>query len=181
MTTIQPTILLVDDIPDHAAAYGRALAAHGFRVHLAQSGADALLLARRTQPDCAVIDLRLPDMSGWDLCREMKSAASRKTRIVVLTPDLSKMCAENSAKAGCDAWLAHPTVAEDVVRTVKRVLNLETAWPQSPDEALIGTVSCGGCGSDQVRPTLRIGAIQYYCCKSCGFSWRAEILVPVSG
>lgn len=180
MPPTEQLILLVNDIPDHAAAYARALTQHGFRVHLVRRGTDALDLARRTSPDCAVIDLRLPDMSGWDLCSEMQSdRGDRKTRLVVLTPHLSKMCAENSARIGCDAWLAHPTVAEDLVRTVKRILNVEATSPASPDEALIGLVLCGACESDQVRPTLRVGSIQYYCCKHCGFCWRAEVLEPI--
>jgi ActR/RegA family two-component response regulator len=101
-------------------------------------------------------------------------------RIVVLTPDLSKMCAINSAAHGCDAWLAHPTVAEDLVRTVKRVMNLETARPESPDHALLDVKMCGACGSNRVRPTLRLGVIQYYCCEACAFCWRAEVLMPAS-
>lgn len=175
----QDVILLVNDIPDHAVTYGRALAAHGFHVQLARSGADALQLARRTTPDCAVIDLRLPDMSGWELCSQLKRPTGRQEmRIVVLTPDLSKVCAKESAANGCDAWLAHPTVAEDLVRTVKRVLDLETVAPSSPEDALLDLKMCGACGSEQVRPTLRMGLIQYYCCKACAFCWRAEVLTP---
>ena len=180
--TMQGLILLVNDIPDHAVTYARALAAHGFRVELTASGTDALTLLGKTAPDCTVIDLRLPDMSGWELCSRMKKQPGGKgMRIVVLTPDLSKVCAANSAAHGCDAWLAHPTVAEDLVRTVKRVLALETAAPQSPDKALLDFVMCGACGSERVRPTLRMGFIQYYCCLACAFCWRAEMLVPVSG
>ena len=175
----QETILLVNDIPDHAATYGRALAAHGFSVHLARSGADAMKVVRHTLPTCAVIDLRLPDMSGWDLCRELKShGGAREMPIVVLTPDLSKVCAEDSAKAGCNAWLAHPTVAEELVRTVKHVLSLETGSPDSSEHALVGLTLCPACGADQVRPTLRMSPIQYYCCKTCGFCWRAEVVAP---
>lgn len=177
----QEMILLVNDIPDHAATYGRALATHGFVVQLARSGADALQLARHSTPDCAVIDLRLPDMTGWELCSQLKQRSRRPDmRIVVLTPDLSKVCAEDSAAHGCDAWLAHPTVAEDLVRTVKWVLNLDTVAPSSPDEALLDLTMCGACGSEQVRPTLRMGLIQYYCCRACAFCWRVEVLMPAA-
>lgn len=175
--TAQHAILLVNDIPDHAATYGRTLAEHGFRVHLVRSGQEALLLVRRTLPACVVIDLRLPDMSGWELCRRLRSGDSaRGLRIVVLTPELSRTCAADSAQSGCDAWLTHPTIAEDIVRTVRRVLDLETTAPLSPDEALLGGVVCAGCGSDEVRPTIRISPIQYYCCRRCGFCWRVELV-----
>ena len=171
-------ILLVNDIPDHVDRYRDALAGHGFHVRIARTGGEALRAVRETLPTCAVIDLRLPDMNGWDLCREIKAETARRTPIVMLTPDVSKMCAADSAKAGCNAWLAHPTVAEDLVRTVKQVLDLDTTEPRSTQEALIGLTECAACGSSRVRATLRVSPIQYYCCKACGFCWRAEVLVP---
>lgn len=177
------TVLLVNDIPDHVAAYHRALTTHGFTVRLARTGQEALNIVKEKTPECAVIDLRLPDMSGWDLCREMKDQhkPAKEMPIVVLTPDVSRMCAANSAKVGCDAWLAHPTVADDLVRTIRRVLELESASPATPDDALLDFVECAACGSDKVRPTLRMGSIQYYFCKGCGLCWRAEALRPPPG
>lgn len=169
-------ILLVNDIPDHLASYQRVLTEHGFRVRVARSGTEALGLVRETLPECAIIDLRLPDMTGWDLCREMKASDdSESVPIVVLTPDVSQVCATDSAKAGCNAWLAHPTVAEDLARTVRQVLDLNSASPE-PGEALLGLTECPACGSEQIRATLRVSPIQYYCCKGCGFCWRAEAL-----
>lgn len=180
MTVPQPSevILLANDIPDHVAAYRNALAAHGFQVHVARTGEDALRVARETLPDCTVVDLRLPDMDGWHLCREIKNEHDhRRMPVVVLTPDVSKMCAADSTKAGCNAWLAHPTVAEDLVRTIKRVLELEQASPTTSDEALIGLQLCPACESERVRATLRVSPIQYYCCSECGFCWRVDTLI----
>ena len=177
MPSSPEVVLLVDDIRDHAVHYEAALTRHGFVVRVATTGEDALRLAREALPDCAVIDLRLPDMSGWDLCREIrKPQPGEPPAIIVLTPEVSKMCAENSAKVGCNAWLAHPMHAEDLAHTVRRVLNAETDAPGSLDEALLGSKKCPGCESDSVRATLRIGAVQYYTCNACSFCWRAEML-----
>ena len=170
-------ILLVNDIPDHVTKYEDALARHGFRVHVARSGEQALGLARAAMPHCAVIDLRLPDMSGWDLCRDIKSVSGQDTRIIVLTPDVSKMCAADSTKAGCHAWLVHPTIPDDLAQTVRRVLELDVDAPPTFEEALLGMTACPGCESDKVRAQLRVGPVQYYCCKACGFCWRLEALV----
>lgn len=174
--TSQKLILLVDDIPDHVRTYEATLAEHGFRVIKAQTGKDALRLAHENLPECVVIDLRLPDMSGWDLCRRLKKKPQVQPRIIVLTPDVSQMCAADSAKAGCHAWLAHPAAAEDLARIVRQVLNLESDGPLSEAEALIGLTQCPACASDQVRATLRVDVVQYYCCKACGFCWRVETL-----
>ena len=178
---VQPSpdvILLASDIPDHVAAYRNTLSAHGFQVHVARTAADALRIARATLPDCTVVDLRLPDMDGWDLCREIKNEHdNRGMPVVVLTPDVSKMCAADSSKAGCNAWLAHPTVAEDLVNTIKRVLDLEQASPTTTEEALIGLLHCPACGSERVRATLRVSPIQNYCCTECSFCWRVDTLM----
>lgn len=171
-----PAILLVDDIPDHIRSYERTLAEHGFRVQLARSGEEALRLVRESLPECVVIDVRLPDMSGWELCRQLQENRKSQPKIIVLTPEVSKMCAVDSARAGCHAWLAHPTIAEDLARTVRQVLNIRTEVPLSADEALIGLTECPACGSDRVRSTLRVDHVQYYCCKGCGLCWRVERL-----
>lgn len=174
---VQELVLLVNDIPDQARAYSAALTREGYRVHLATTGNEALGLVASTQPDCAVIDLRLPDMSGWELCRTLRTREDcRELRLVVLTPDVSRMAAEDSVKLGCNAWLMHPTAADDLVRTVRQVLSLESTEPSSSEHAVLSLTQCPACGSDGVRPTLRVGVIQYYCCRHCKFCWRVEVL-----
>lgn len=169
-------ILLVDDIPDHASQYYEALSRYGYRVQLARTGETALRLARANLPDCAVIDLRLPDMTGWQLCQQLKTGDGRAIRVIVLTNEVSQTCALDSSKAGCNAWLAHPTAPESLVSTVSQVLDMDTDEPASADHALMHLTFCAGCGSDRVRAALRVGPVQYYCCRACGFCWRAEIL-----
>ena len=170
-------ILLVNDIEDQASAYMTALVNGGYNVQRARSASDALALVAGATPDCAVIDLRLPDMSGWELCRVLRARADcDSVRLVVLTPDVSRMAAEDSTRVGCHAWLAHPSVAEDLVRTVRQVLNLESVEPSSHEEALINLTLCPACGSERVRPTLRVSPIQYYCCGGCRFCWRVDVL-----
>jgi CheY-like chemotaxis protein len=176
-TTPPELVLLVNDIPDQARTYVAALTRDGYRVDLARSGEEALTLIANALPDCAVIDVRLPDMTGWELCRTLRDRAEcRALRIVVLTPDVSRMSAEDSARVGCNAWLMHPTLAEDLVRTVRQVLTLDPSEPTSGEQALLSLTMCPACGSERVRPTLRVSPIQYYCCRKCGFCWRVDVL-----
>lgn len=167
-------ILLATDIPDHAESYAAALRAHGFRVEVTATGAEALHFATQSAPDLGVFDVRLPDMSGWDLCRSIKDQPATALPIVILTDDLSRTCAEDSARSGCHAWLARPTRAEDLVRVVQDVLALEQDAPASHDQALLGLMSCPACLSGRLKATLRMSPIQYYSCKDCGLSWRVE-------
>jgi hypothetical protein len=73
----------------------------------------------------------------------------------MLTAEVSKMCAADSAKAGCHAWLAHPTIADDLATTVRQVLDYDTDAPASMDDALLGFTTCPACESDSVRSTAR--------------------------
>jgi two-component system chemotaxis response regulator CheY len=153
-------------------------------VHVARTGSDALIAAEGHPPDCAVIDLRLPDMSGWTLCGQLKKMPRlRATPVLVLTPDISAGHYHEGARVGCHAWLARPTVAEDLVAAVGEVIAQTQAnaqpHPRSFDTALLGAGrTCPACKSTRLRAALRISPVQYYHCLDCGFYWRVEV-VPV--
>jgi CheY-like chemotaxis protein len=170
----QPLVLLVDDIPDHARFYEVMLKQRGYRVNLVRSAGEALHAARTERPDCTVIDVRLPDKDGWELCRALKSdRALAATPIVILTADVSETCASDASRSGCSAWIAHPINAHDIVRTVDYVLAQQRPTPVDGD-ALVGARACLACGSTRVRATLRLGTIQYFCCQACRLCWRDE-------
>ena len=178
-------VLLATAIRDHADAYENALEKHGVHVHVARSGGDALAAAVGHPPDCVVIDLRLPDMSGWALCGQLKKLPTlRATPVIVLTPDVNTAHYDEGARAGCHAWLARPTVAEDLVAAIGEVIDQAQAQPQpqprSFDAALLGAKrTCPACASPKhLRAALRISPVQYYHCLDCGFYWRVEV-VPV--
>ena len=170
-----PLVLLVDDIPDHARFYEAALRQQGFRVHLVHTGTAALTFGNADTPECIVIDVRLPDMEGWELCRQLKAdPVLKSTPVILLTGEVTEAIAGHSAKSGCSAWLAHPTLAQDLPRVVQYVLAQGRPSPQSERDAVVGQIVCKGCNSDQVRATLRLGSMQYYACRSCNLSWRVD-------
>ena len=173
-------ILLVNDIPDHARSYESVLRRHGYRVQLVHTATAAVQAARAEPPACTVIDVRLPDVTGWTLCRAIKAdPATATTSIIVLTDEVSQMRASDAAHSGCTAWLAHPANAHDVARTVEYVLATGRSHPDDGD-AVVGITACQACGADRIRATLRLGTIQYYACRACNFSWRADIVESVA-
>jgi CheY-like chemotaxis protein len=168
-------ILLVNDIPDHKDLYAAALRARGYHVVQAQTGDAALGLAARHAPRGIVIDLRLPDMSGWELCRQIKvDRALRNVPVVVLARDVSRTNAQQSREAGCAAWLARPTVADDLVRAVEYVLASGQSKPANHEEAILGVRGCPACNSEEIRAGVRVGPVQYYGCSACGGRWRVD-------
>jgi CheY-like chemotaxis protein len=172
--TTRDTILLVNDIPDHMWSYEAAFRARGYDVQLTTNAADTLAAAPQLRPQCLVIDVRLPDMSGWELCRRLKAhSATAHIPVVMLAPDASRQSLQHSRLAGCASWLMRPSSPDDVVRAVEHVLAHGAGHPELHN-ALIDSRPCPACDSDDVRGGVRVGPVQYFLCKACNMRWRVE-------
>jgi CheY-like chemotaxis protein len=113
----------VDDQPDQVEMYHFALQDSGFIVDEAGTGNQAIQRAREAQPDVIVLDLRLPDMSGWDVCAVLKGdPRTAAIPIIILTAAASPDLAEQAADAGCAAHLLKPCYPEDLIQAVRDVL-----------------------------------------------------------
>ena len=98
------TILFVDDEKYLRMLYEREFAQDGYRVLTADSGADALGVLRREPVDIAVVDIRMPGMSGLELMDEM--LAARRDLPVILNTAFS------SYKDNFQSWLAEAYVVK---------------------------------------------------------------------
>ncbi len=100
------TIMLVED--DHAVAQTLtdALESSGYRVWLAETGADAKTLLEQTRPDLIILDLMLPDIDGLVLCSGLKAIADVPIVICSATPQ--KRDAILGLKLGADDFIAKP-------------------------------------------------------------------------
>jgi DNA-binding response OmpR family regulator len=173
----KPRVLLATPLEDHIVTYEAALLRHGFVIQSTRTGTEALDIARSFRPTCAVVDLRLPDLSGWDVCRSLKAEPdTADIRIIVLTQELSPETITRGQRIDCHAWLTRPTAAEHLVETVRHVLASADNVPRSLEQALLGAATCPACQTGDVIAGVRVSAIQYYCCRRCRFCWRAEPL-----
>ncbi len=113
-------ILLADDSP-HAQRMGqRILAGEGFDVVAATDGAAAMASLKETDPDLVLADVFLPGVSGYEICRHVKTEARHRHVRVVLTAGLLEPLDEERARqAGCDAIIKKPFEASAVVKTIK--------------------------------------------------------------
>jgi CheY-like chemotaxis protein len=118
-----PLVLLVDDEPDQVDMYRLGLEAAGFRVVAAFTGTDALNRARDHQPQVVVLDVRLPDMTGWEVCAVLKTDPStERIPIIVLTAAVVPSLPHQAAAAGCAAYLLKPCFPDELTRTVRAVV-----------------------------------------------------------
>lgn len=121
MTELQPpaaceprTLLVVDDDEAFRTRLVRALNARGFVATGAASHDEALASARADSPECALVDLKLPGLSGLEVVRDLK-ALDQTTTIVVLTGYGSIATAVQSVKLGASSYLTKPVDADQIV------------------------------------------------------------------
>lgn len=121
MSRILPTILVVEDDDAFRGVLVAALDARGFDVVGVPDGAGALAEARRDSPEFAVVDLRLPDMSGLDVVRALKEIDA-STTVVVLTGYGSIATALEAVRLGAVHYLTKPTDPDRILAAFERGL-----------------------------------------------------------
>jgi CheY-like chemotaxis protein len=116
-------VLLVDDDPDQVEMYRYALEDVGFVVVSAGTGHDALTHARTLGPDVIVLDVRLPDMTGWEVCTVLKTdPRTDAIPVIVLTAAASPNLATEATNAGCAACLLKPCYPDQLAVSIRNVL-----------------------------------------------------------
>lgn len=121
---LQSLLLNVDDNEGARYAKSRLLRNAGFQVEEAKDGADALAMAMRLQPSLMLLDVKLPDMSGLDVCHHIKSHAAT-AHILVLQTSAALISADDRSRglhSGADHYLTAPFEPSDLVRHVRALL-----------------------------------------------------------
>lgn len=103
------TALIVEDHPEQARLVERILALRGYDAIIAEDGETGLLMARRHQPDVVLLDLMLPDVNGFDVCRRLRSdLATMLTPVVMLTALDDRQHRMHGFRVGANAYLTKP-------------------------------------------------------------------------
>jgi len=120
------TVLIVDDEAHIRMLLAQELTAVGYRILEAEGGVAALMMARRYQPTLILLDVMMPDISGFDVTRLLKSdAATAKIPILILSIVEDR---EHSIALGAEAYLTKPIDVPILLRTVARLANGDPAF-----------------------------------------------------
>jgi two-component system phosphate regulon response regulator PhoB len=129
-------VLVVDDEPDILELVRFNLVQAGFAVETASSGEEALAQLRRAHPDLVVLDLMLPDRSGTEVCRDIRSDPSLKTLpVIVLTAKAEEVDRVVGFELGADDYVVKPFSPRELVLRVQAVLR-RGAPSESPHPVL---------------------------------------------
>jgi DNA-binding response OmpR family regulator len=113
-------ILVVEDEAAVARGLQYALLQEGWSVAVARSGEDALTMAQDRAPDLAILDVRLPGMSGFDLCRELRR--TRTIPILMLTARVEEIDKVLGLELGADDYMTKPFSVRELVSRVRALL-----------------------------------------------------------
>ena len=135
-------ILVVDDEPDIIALVAYHLARSGYRVSTAATGTEALQAARDEQPALVVLDLMLPELSGFEVLERMRAdRALADTPVLMLTARRDEPDRVQGLSLGADDYLVKPFSPQELVLRVRNILRRSrTKTAEKRNVIEIGTV-----------------------------------------
>lgn len=118
-------ILIVDDTPDNLLVLFSYLEEQGFKVLLAEDGETALQIAQSKAPDLILLDVLMPNIDGFETCRQLKAKSSTKEIPVIFLTALSETVNKvQGFKVGGVDYITKPSEQEEVLARIQTHLNL---------------------------------------------------------
>ena len=146
-----PTILVVDDEHNIVELARLYLTNESYRVIEAGDGEAALELAHTQQPDLMVLDIMLPNLDGWEVCKRLRKEGN-ELPIIMLTArddDVDKIV---GLEIGADDYMTKPFNPRELVARVKAILRRTEAQPKLPRVITVGPMCL-----DRARREATIG------------------------
>jgi two-component system phosphate regulon response regulator PhoB len=135
------SVLLVDDERDMLSLLDFNLRAAGFETLLATTGEQALSTLRRRLPDLVLLDLMLPDLSGTEICRQIKTdGRTRQLPVVMLTAKGSEVDRVVGFEVGADDYITKPFSVRELVLRLKAVLRRGGGYPVGRPPGAVGPI-----------------------------------------
>jgi DNA-binding response OmpR family regulator len=143
-------ILIVDDEVDIANSIQYVLSQEGFNTYLAHDGLRALEMYEKDRPDLVILDLMMPGIDGYELCRRVR-AIDKKTPILMLTARTSEIDTVVGLELGANDYIAKPVRLRELVARVKANLR------ETPDaQRQVSGIRLGELHIDVDSRTVRV-------------------------
>lgn len=131
-----PTVLIVEDEPAQREVLAYNLEAEGYRVAQADNGEEALLIVSEDAPDLIVLDWMLPNVSGIEVCRRLKSRPeTRGVPIIMLSARSEEVDLVRGLETGADDYMVKPYSVVELMARVRT--QLRRSRPAAVGEALV--------------------------------------------
>lgn len=131
--SISPTILVIDNDPSTAAVFKKLLTSKDYHVLTTNSSKESLNIVQRVMLDLIILDLLMPEMDGWQLCKQIREMT--RTPILIISAIESSDIITKTLNLGADDYLVKPvssyTLLAHVKNLVRRHKTEELALPQN--------------------------------------------------
>lgn len=117
-------VLVVDDSPTQREMISRVLKNIGMNVTVASDGVEALEQIQQNCPDLVVLDIVMPRMNGYEVCRWLRSNLGENLPVVMCSSKREGFDRYWGMKQGADAYIPKPFHPQDLVLTVKQLLRV---------------------------------------------------------
>lgn len=143
---MQKTILVVDDEQDIVDLISYNLSKEGYEVAKASNGTDAVVLAQRLRPDLVILDIMMPGLDGFEVCRTLRQDPSLQTMaIVFLTAKAGEIDQILGLELGADDYIQKPISPRVLLARVKTIFRrgsdrVRTETVAAPEVLRIGSI-----------------------------------------
>jgi len=143
-------VLIVEDDPNTATLVQTYLERDGFQTIKAADGETALRLARQHQPGFVVLDVMLPHLDGWEVCRQLRTFSN--VPILMLTAREEEIDRVTGLSLGADDYVVKPFSPRELVARVKAILR--RARPVNPGQSEL--LTCDGLVVEPEKHSVRL-------------------------
>ncbi len=134
-TAATSTVLVVDDQPENRALLSSQLGLEGYRVIQATGGKQGLEMAREHDPDIILLDVMMPDLDGFEVCKRLKQDPHTHLIPIIMVTALREVHYRiEGIAAGADEFLSRPHVREELLVRVRTLIQLKRARVRLEEE-----------------------------------------------
>jgi len=135
-TTRTPRILIADDNPQGAELLEAFLAETDYEIEIAVDGEDTLNKVRDWKPDLILLDIMMPKLSGYEVCKKLRADEETKDIAILMVTALDQHSdIDRAVDVGTDDFLTKPIIKKDLLLRIESALKSRVHKKQ-PDQAL---------------------------------------------
>ena len=118
-----PHILIVDDEPNIVMSLEFLMRKNGYQVGIARNGTEALAAIGQTSYDLVLLDIMMPDVDGYQVCRELRQRpGGAATKVILLSAKSREADVQKGYEAGADLYLPKPFSTRQLMEKVRELL-----------------------------------------------------------
>ena len=153
-----PKILVVDDDPAGQRLIKYMLTPEGYEVLTASNGILGLQMATQQFPDLVILDIMLPGLDGFEVCRRLREGSNTASiSIVMLSAKAQETDRDTGLKMGADAYLIKPVERQELIDTVNKLVNEKTDVVKQRQGKIITLIGArGGVGTSTISTNIAV-------------------------